>query len=129
MNEEMNVQQEQNGTITFANEVLATIAALAACDIPGVAGMCGNIKDGITGILGMKNLTKGVKVTVNENLVSVDVRIVVDYGVIVPDVCANLQNSVKNALETMTGLTVSTVNIMVDGVKLKEISAPVETEA
>ena len=116
----MNVQQEQNGTITFANEVLATIAGLAACDIEGVAGMVGSLKDGCTGILGKKNLSKGVKVAVNENVVSVDVRIIVNYGVIVPDVCGNIQRSVKNALETMTGLSVAAVNIMVEGVKVSD---------
>lgn len=116
----MNVQQEQNGTITFANEVLATIAGLAACDIEGVAGMVGSLKDGFTGILGKKNLSKGVKVAVNENVVSVDVRIIVNYGVIVPDVCGNIQRSVKNALETMTGLSVAAVNIMVEGVKVSD---------
>ena len=120
MDDEMNVQQEQNGTITFANEVLATIAGLAACDIEGVAGMVGSLKDGFTGILGKKNLSKGVKVAVNENVVSVDVRIIVNYGVIVPDVCGNIQRSVKNALETMTGLSVAAVNIMVEGVKVSD---------
>ena len=120
MDDEMNVQQEQNGTITFANEVLATIAGLAACDIEGVAGMVGSLKDGFTGILGKKNLSKGVKVAVNENVVSVDVRIIVNYGVIVPDVCGNIQRSVKNAFETMTGLSVAAVNIMVEGVKVSD---------
>ena len=124
--DDMNVQNEQNGTITFANEVLATIAGLAACDIEGVAGMCGNLKDGFTGMLGRKNLTKGVKVTVNENVVTVDIRIIVNYGVIVPDVCANIQRSVKTAVETMTGLSVAAVNIMIDGVKLTEEPAAVE---
>lgn len=125
MDEDMIQQQEgQNGTITFANEVLATIAGIAACDIPGVAGMCGGFKDGIVELLGRKNLTKGIKVTTNENMITVDVQIVVDYGVRVPEICQNIQESVKKALETMTGLNVLAINIAVEGVKFKELGAP-----
>ena len=132
MDEEMSLQPqeqpEQNGTITFANEVIATIAGIAACDIPGVAGMCGGIKDGIVELLGRKNLTKGVKVTVNENSVSVDIQIVVEFGAIVPEVCRNIQESVKKALETMTGLNVYAVNVAIDGIKFKELAVAPESE-
>ena len=85
MDEEMNQLQqepevkEQGGSITFANDVLATIAGIAACDIPGVAGMSGGFKDGIVELLGKKNFTKGIKITVKENAVTVDIQIVVDY--------------------------------------------------
>ena len=128
MSEDVNVAQEQFGTITFANEVIATIAGLAACDIPGVAGMSGGFVGGITEMLGKKNLSKGVKVAVEENKVTVDFQIIVDYGVRVPEVCANIQESVTKALETMTGLTVEAINIMIQGVKFKEISAPAAQE-
>ena len=133
MTEEIGVQNDQyeysKGTVTFANEVLATIAGVAAMGIPGVAGMCGGIKDGIVELLGKKNLTKGIKVAINENTVTVDVQIVVDYGVRVPDVCAEIQENVIKALETMTGLTVYAVNITIQGVKFKELeTASVETD-
>ena len=128
MSEDINVAQEQFGTITFANEVIATIAGLAACDIPGVAGMSGGFVGGITEMLGKKNLAKGVKVAVDDNKVTVDFQIIVDYGVRVPEVCANIQESVTKALETMTGLTVEAINITIQGVKFKEISAPAAQE-
>ena len=112
--------QEQEGTITFANEVLATIVGIAACDIPGVAGMCGGFKDGIVDLLGKKNLSKGVKVAVKDNSVTVDLEIVVNYGVCVPEVCANIQESVKKALDTMTGLGVTAINIAVEGISFKD---------
>ena len=129
MGEELDARQELRGTVTFANEVLATIAGVAVVDIPGVAGMCGGFKDGIVELLGKKNLTKGVKVTLNENIVNVDVQIVVDFGVCVPEVCKNLQESVCKALETMTGLKVNSVNVLIQGVKFKEVAAPAsETE-
>ena len=128
MDEDLNVQQEKHGTVTFANEVLATIAGIAACDVPGVAGMCGGLKDGIAELLGRKNLTKGVKVTVNENSVTVDIQIVVDFGVRVPEVCDDMQQTVKKAIENMTGLNVKEVNIAIDGVRFKELGAPAAQE-
>lgn len=124
MSEDVNVAQEQFGTITFANEVIATIAGLAACDIPGVAGMSGGFVGGITEMLGKKNLSKGVKVAVEDNKVTVDFQIIVDYGVRVPEVCANIQESVTKAIETMTGLAIEAINIVIQGVKFKEIPAP-----
>ena len=128
MGEDINIQQEQFGTITFANEVVATIAGLAACDIPGVAGMSGGFAGGIAELLGRKNLTKGVKVTVNDNAVTVDFNLIVEYGVRIPEVCANIQNNVTKALETMTGLSVSAININILGVKFKEIDVPEKEE-
>ena len=108
--------------------MLATIAGIAACDVPGVAGMCGGLKDGIAELLGRKNLTKGVKVTVNENSVTVDIQIVVDFGVRVPEVCDDMQQTVKKAIENMTGLNVKEVNIAIDGVRFKELGAPAAQE-
>jgi len=114
---------EIKGSVTFANEVLETIAGLAACDIPGVAGMSGGFKDGIVDFLGRKNLTKGVKVSVEDQSVTVDVQVVLDYGVRAPEVCGAIQDSVSRNLETMTGLNVKSVNVFVQGVKVKEPEA------
>lgn len=121
-NNEVNIQTEMNGTITFANEVIATIAGLAAMDIPGVAGMCGSLAGGFAELLGRKNLAKGVKIQVEDNVVTVDIELIVDYGAIVPEVCKEVQQSVSKALETMTGLNVAAINITVQGVKMKEIA-------
>ena len=117
------VENETQGTITFANEVISTIVGIAACDIEGVAGMSGGFKDGIVDLLGKKNLSKGVKITLNDNTVVADLDIVVDYGVKVPDVCAKIQESVTSTVEVMTGLTVKAVNITIDGIKFKENAA------
>ncbi|MBR4079269.1 MAG: Asp23/Gls24 family envelope stress response protein, partial [Christensenellaceae bacterium] len=82
MDEQVKIVEEQSqGTVTFANEVISTIVGIAACDIEGVAGMCGGFKDGIVDLLGKKNLSKGVKITLNDNTVVADLAIVVDYGV------------------------------------------------
>lgn len=114
------VKKESNGTITFASEVIATIAGLAAVDIPGVSGMSGGFVDGIVDLLGRKNLTKGIKVEVGKEEVAVDIAIVVDYGNSIPDVAANIQRSVIKAVETMTGLKVVEVNIAVQAINVKD---------
>jgi len=120
MQETSAVKKESNGTITFANEVIATIAGLAAVDVKGVAGMSGGFTDGITELLGRKNLSKGIKVEVGSEEVAVDISIVVEYGIPIPEVAENIQTSVIKAVETMTGLKVVEVNISVQGIKFKE---------
>ena len=121
------VKKESNATITFANEVIATIAGLAAVDIPGVAGMSGGFVDGFTELLGRKNLSKGIKVEVGTEEVAVDIAIVVEYGTPVPEIAQNIQMAVMKAIETMTGLKVVEVNLNVQGIKFKEAS-PVRKE-
>ena len=124
MNDQINYVEEQStGTVTFANEVVSTIVGIAACEIEGVAGMCGGLKDGLVDLLGKKNLSKGVKITMKDNTVTAEVQIVVEYGVRVPDVCVKIQESVISAVETMTGLKVTAVNVIVQDLKLKETPA------
>ena len=129
MSDQVNIVEEQKGTVTFANEVVSTIAGIAACDIPGVAGMSGGLKDGIVDLLGKKNLSKGVKITLKDDTVVADIQIVVDYGVKVPEVCAKIQESVISAIETMTGLRVAAVNVLVQDLKLKDPAALAEKNA
>lgn len=124
MEESSVVKKESNGTITFANEVIATIAGLAAVDIKGVAGMSGGFVDGIVDLLGRKNLSKGIKVEVGAEEVAVDIAIVVEYGTPVPEIAQRIQDSVIKAIETMTGLRVVEVNISVQGIKIPEEHQP-----
>ena len=120
----MNVQP--NGTVTFANEVLETIAGIAVADVPGIVNMSGSlVKDGWNDLIGKKRPAKGVKVTKTEDTLTIDVQIIVEYGVKVHEVCQAIQESVYNAIETMTGLKTTAVNVYVQGVKIKE-AAPSE---
>lgn len=118
MNTEVNaeVKTAEGGRIIFANDVVATIAALAAADVPGVAAMSGGMMEGFTEKLGKKNLTKGVKVEVGAEEAAVDLSTLIHYGFKIQDVCANVQKAVKNAVETMTGLKVVEVNVFVQGI-------------
>ena len=106
------------GEVRVADEVVAIIAGLAATEIDGVASMAGNITNEIVSRLGMKSLSKGVKIAVSESAVSVDVALVLKYGYSIPDVCAKVQERVKSAIETMTGLEVSVVNVKIAGVNI-----------
>ena len=127
MSEElMNVQA--HGTVLFANEVLETIAGIAVAEVPGIANMSGGFKDGINDLIGKMKLSKGVKATKTEDNLTFDVQIIVEYGVKVQEVCVNIQESVFNAVETMTGLKANAINVYVQGVKLKEAAPAVLTD-
>lgn len=115
------------GSIRIADEVVSIIAGLAATEVEGIAGMSGGIAGGIAEMLGRKNFAKGVKVEVGEKEAAVDLYIIVKYGVRIPDVALAAQENVKQAIETMTGLSVVEVNIHVQGVSFpQEEKAQVE---
>ena len=105
------------GKVQIADEVVAIIAGLAATEVEGVASMAGNITNELVGKLGMKNLSKGVKVDVLENVVCVNLNLNLEYGYSIPETCKKVQ---ETAIENMTGLEVSDVNISIAGVALEE---------
>lgn len=109
-------EQTSLGTIRIADDVVKVIAGLAAIEIKGVAGMSGGLAGGIVEMLGRKNLAKGIKVEVGEKEAAIDLSVIIDYGVRIPDIAAQIQESVKNAVERMTGLTVVEANVNVQGV-------------
>lgn len=111
------------GTVKIANDVVATIAGLAAADVEGIAGMSGGVAGGIAEMLGRKNLTKGVKVEVGEETTTVDILCIVEYGISIVTVASNVQHRVKNAVESMTGLKVEAVNVHVQGVTFPQGTA------
>ena len=121
--DERNIYTIQNdaskGEIKIADEVVAIIAALAATEVEGVASMAGNITNELSGKLGMKNLSKGVKVDVLEGIVTVSLALNLKYNYSIVEVSARVQEKVKNAIENMTGLEVADVNIKVAGVEME----------
>jgi uncharacterized alkaline shock family protein YloU len=104
------------GSIRIADEVVGIIAGMAATEVDGVAGMSGGLVGGIAEMLGKKNLSKGVKVEVGEREAAVDLFIIAEYGVRIPDVALRIQENVKRAIESMTGLDVVEVNVHIQGV-------------
>ena len=113
-------EKDQIGEVQIADEVVAIIAGLAATEAEGVDSLVGNMSIELVGILGMKNLSKGVKVDVTEEHVSVNMSLNLKYGYSIPKVCETVQEKVKNAIENMTGLTVLDVNIKIAGINVDE---------
>ena len=108
---------EDVGQVQIADEVIAVIAGLAATEADGVQQMSGNITNEIVSKLGMKNLSKGVKVSIDGEQVDVDLNLILQYGVSIPKTSKEVQEKVKGAIETMTGLTVNEVNIRIAGIQ------------
>lgn len=109
-------EKDEIGEVQIANEVVAIIAGLAATEVDGIAGMVGGLKGDLVELLGKKNLSKGVIVEVGEEAISLELSVIVDFGASIPDVCKSVQEKVKSAVETMTGLTVDEVNVRVASV-------------
>ena len=115
----VDVDLQNGGTISYANEVIATIAGVAANEIEGIAGMC--VSGGISDILGRnKNITRGVKVEVGSQEAAVDLYIIVEYGYPIQKVSAEVQENVRRALESLTGLRVVRVDVHVQGVSFEK---------
>ena len=118
---DVKLNENPNGTVSFATEVVATIAGLAATEVDGVASMI-SPSSGLADMFSRKsnrNLTKGVRIDLEDNRVSVDITITVDYGSPVPDVARNIQENVKKAIETMSGLDVRNVDVHVTGISFE----------
>lgn len=111
-------EDENKGQIQIADDVVAMIASLAATEVEGVCALSGNITNELMSKVGVKKLTKGVKVDVLEGNVTVDLAVVMEYGFNIPTTCGKVQEKIKSAIENMTGLTCSDVNIRIAGVKL-----------
>jgi len=116
------VLKEDNsmGTVKIADDVVAMIASLAASEVEGVSAMVGNITNELMSKVGMTKLTKGVKVEITGREVRTDIAVVLEYGYNIPATSQKVQEKVKTAIENMTGLTVSDVNIRIAGVNMQK---------
>lgn len=112
------IKDDKLGEVKIADEVVAIIAGLAATEVEGVSSMAGNITNELVSKLGMKNLSKGIRVEVAEGVVKVAVALNIAYGYAIPDVSLKVQERVKNAIENMTGLEVSGVNVRIASVDM-----------
>lgn len=107
------------GEVEINDDVIAVIAAVAAMEVEGVASMAGNITADIVAKLGMKKLSKGVKVTVSENSMVIDLSLNLEYGTNILEASKAVQSKVKNSVENMTGLNVDVVNVNIASVEVK----------
>ena len=107
------------GEVHVADEVVAIIAGLAATEVDGVASMAGNITYDLVSKLGMKTLSKGVKVNISGDVITVDLSLNIKYGKNILETSKTVQERVKSSIETMTGLAVSEVNINIASVDME----------
>ena len=111
-------EDDDFGTVKIADDVVASIAGIAATEVEGVVSMAGNIGNELKSKMGVKNLAKGVKVEVIGKSVKDDIALIVEYGYSIPAISQKVQEKVKSTIENMTGLTVTDVNIRIAGVNM-----------
>lgn len=118
MAENTKIDALNNGTVNISDDVIGIIAGIAAGEIEGIKGLHGTFTDEVMERLGSKNLTKGIQVELLDRTVSVKLKVIVDFGVHIHEVCEGVQENVKTAIESMTGLDVTAVDIEVDGINV-----------
>lgn len=110
---------DNNINLTVSDEVISTIVEKTVMSIPGIYDINGGIIDGITNMLGSKRM-RGIKVDIDNKSVSIDIYVIVEYGVKIPDIAWDIQDKVKKIIEDMTGLSVTAVNIHIQGINFKK---------
>ena len=114
----LKIKEDRIGEVRVGEEVVSIIAGLAATEVEGVGSMAGNITNEIVAKTGIKNLAKGVHVDVMDGIVTVDLDLNIKYGYAIPEVSGNVQERVRTAIETMTGLEVGTINVRIASVDM-----------
>jgi len=122
--------QGDEGSIRISEDVVASIAALAASETKGVSGLYSSLTSGIVGFLNKKNLSKGVRIELgSEGTVKLDISFLALYGHNICEVAKQVQQNVRSSVESMTGLKATEVNIHVGGVTFTPAPVPVEDTA
>ena len=111
---------DNRGVVQIADDVVAVIAGLAATEVKGVAAVGGNITNEIMSKVGRKNLSKGIKVSINGKRVKIALVLMMEFGYNIPGTCSKVQDRVKNAVQNMTGLTVTDVDIRIASVEMQK---------
>ena len=120
MSEALKKEDSTDSSVKISNDVVAIIAGIAAGKVEGVMAMSGGITGGLTEMLGMKNLSKGIKVEVENNEATIDLYITVEYGVKLSEVGKKVQEDVKETVENMTGLNVAVINVNIQDISFPE---------
>ncbi len=116
----LKIKEDKMGVIRVADEVVAIVVGLAATEVEGVASLAGNITNEIVAKTGIKYLAKGVRVEVLDGIVTIDMNLNIKFGYSIPEVSGNVQDRVRTAVETMTGLEVGTINVKIVSVDMTD---------
>ena len=119
-------EQPREDKIRISEEVIATIAGIAASENENLASMSGGFVDGIAGMLGRKSPGKGIKVEMKEDLVTIDLSVVMQYGCKIHEVARDMQARVRDAVQSMTGMEVISINVNVLGVSVGKETVKME---
>ena len=119
-------QNQEGDSIRISSEVIAIIAGIVSSDIHGIAGMSGGLVGGIAEKLGKKDLTKGIKVSVDGDSVTIDMSVIAEYGVPIVESTDKLKKAIRGNVEKTTGLKVKAININVLGINIPEDEEPEE---
>ncbi len=111
---------KEGDSIRISSEVIAVITSIIASDIPGIAGLSGGVVGGIAERLGRRDMTRGIKVDVNEDRVTIDLNVIVEYGKSIVDSTDKLKKEIRGNVEKTTGLKVEAININVQGINVPE---------
>lgn len=111
---------DELGTIHISEEVLAAIAAAATLETEGVNSLSGNLGSDLAELVGKKNLTRGIRVQTEEEKVRVELSVLIDYGYTIPETGRAVQENIKNAVESMTGLEMAEVAVSVTGISFEK---------
>ncbi len=111
---------KEGDSIRISSDVIAVITSIISSDVPGIAGMSGGVVGGIAERLGRRDMTKGIKVEVNEDRVSIDLNVIVEYGKSIVESTDKLKKEIRTNVEKTTGLKVDAININVQGISLPE---------
>ncbi len=111
---------ENVGRIQISEQVVSVIAGIAATEVDGVVSLVGNITNEIVARMGIKNLSKGIKIKMFEDTVFVQITLNIRYGCNIPELSRNVQDKVVSAIETMTGLKVAEVNVIIADVTINK---------
>jgi uncharacterized alkaline shock family protein YloU len=115
---EFTTNEESYGQLNISDEVIAIIAGLAAVEVSGVYSMSGGLTGGIAEVLGIRNLSKGIRVETKADKVYINIYIIAEFGARIPEVAWNIQETVKKTVERMTGMKVAEANIHVQSVNI-----------
>lgn len=126
--DELHEKNELSGNIRISDEVVVTITSVAVSEIEGVSGTGAGIVEGIARKFSKKSSGGGIKVTMTEDTVSIDINVIMNYGVRIPEVAWNVQDAVKREVELMTGLSVERVNVRVVGIDVPQENSEEQIE-
>ncbi len=113
------MQGDTIGELRIADDVVANIAGIAATEVEGVAATVGNVTNDLMNMVGIKTLSKAIKVSVNGTCCNIAIGLIMEYGYHIPTTCKKVQERVRSAIENMTGLSVQDVTIRVEGIDMK----------